>query len=283
MIASFDASIDRHKIIRALLLYWDSTNCKWRFDVCLTFRERGTRLSSKYSSEHGGKKHMAPCEVEVRVADHELSEVVERISVLLVDDHALVRRGLRRLLEDSPDIHVVGEASDGEAAVRMAHELKPQIVIMDCALPYLSGLMAAKTISETLRHTYVLMLSMYADNTWVHKALEFGARGYIVKSAVHLDLATAVLRVAAGEIVLDPQLSRSDTLKGERSHGLTIRELQVLQHIVAGQSNKEIARQLDISVNTVGVHRSNIMQVLNIHNAAELAAYAVRNGLMNIL
>lgn len=245
-------------------------------------RARHTR-STKYSNEHDCEQYMAACDVVTQHIDRASDETVERISVLLVDDHALVRRGLRRLLEDSPDIYVVGEASDGQTAVNMAHELEPQIVIMDCALPYLSGLMAAKTISETLLHTYVIMLSMYADNTWLHKALEFGARGYIVKNAVHLDLATAVLRVAAGEIVLDPQLSRSDNLKGERSHGLTIRELQVLQHIVAGQSNKEIARQLNISVNTVGVHRSNIMQVLNIHNAAELAAYAVRNGLMNIL
>lgn len=207
----------------------------------------------------------------------------ERISVLLVDDHALVRCALRRLLEDSPDIYVIGEAGNGVDAVSMAQELKPRIVIMDCALPFLSGLIAAKTISENLRHTYVLMLSMYAEDTWVRKALKFGARGYILKNAVNLDLAIAVQRLAAGEIVLDPQLSRPKALKGERSHGLTVRELQVLQHIVVGRSNKEIASHLDISVNTVGVHRCNIMQVLNIHNAAELAAYAVRNGLINIL
>lgn len=235
------------------------------------------------STQYDGEYHMALSDLKVQFDDHETGETVERISVLLVDDHALVRRGLRRLLEDNPNIYVVGEASDGRAAVRMAHELKPQIVIMDCALPSLSGLMATKAISETLPRTHVLMLSMYADSTWVHKALEFGARGYIVKNAVHLDLALVVLRVASGEIVLDPQLSRRECLKGERSHGLTIRELQVLKHIVAGRSNKEIASHLNISVNTVGVHRSNIMQVLNIHNAAELAAYAVRNGLMNIL
>jgi NarL family two-component system response regulator LiaR len=232
---------------------------------------------------------MATSDVRVQLAEYECSlklppdETAERVSVLLVDDHALVRRGLRRLLEDSPDIHVVGEASDGVAAVNMAQKLKPQVVIMDCALPSLSGLMAAKTISETLHRTYVLMLSMYADSTWVHKALKFGARGYILKNAVNLDLAIAVQRIAAGEIVLDPQLSRPEALKGERSHGLTMRELQVLQHIIAGKSNKEIASHLDISVNTVGVHRSNIMQVLNTHNAAELAAYAIRHGLMSIV
>jgi DNA-binding NarL/FixJ family response regulator len=207
----------------------------------------------------------------------------KRISVLLVDDHALVRRALRRLLEDSPDICVVGEASDGVTAVNMARELTPRIVVMDCVLPGLSGLLACKTIVDTLPDTFVLMLSMYAEDTWVRKALNFGARGYILKNAVNLDLAIAVKRLDAGDIVIDPQLSRPVALKGERAHGLTMRELQILQHIVAGKSNKEIASHLDISVNTVGVHRANMMQVLHIHNAAGLAAYAIRNGLVNIL
>jgi NarL family two-component system response regulator LiaR len=251
--------------------------------------KKSPKRATKYSTEWDGENHMVTSDVPVQLAEDERSDksppggTAERISVVLVDDHALVRRGLRRLLEDCPDIYVVGEASDGVAAVNMAQELKPRIVIMDCALPALSGLMAAKAICETLPGTHVLMLSMYAENTWVHKALKFGARGYILKNAVNLDLAIAVQRLAAGEIVLDPQLSRPRALKGERSHGLTARELQVVQHIVAGRSNKDIAIHLDISVNTVGVHRSNIMQMLNIHNAAELASYAVRNGLLNIL
>jgi DNA-binding NarL/FixJ family response regulator len=209
--------------------------------------------------------------------------MADRISVLLVDDHALVRRGFRRLLEDSPDIYIVGEASDGVAAVTMARELTPRIVVMDCALPCLSGLMATKYIVESLPNTYVLMLSMHAEDTWVRKALNIGARGYILKNAVNLDLAMAVKRVAAGEIVVDPQLSRPVALKGERDYGLTVRELQILQHIVAGKSNKEIANHLEISVNTVSVHRANMMQALGIHNAAELVAYAIHNGLANIL
>jgi DNA-binding NarL/FixJ family response regulator len=239
--------------------------------------------------EHKGHNQVASSGVQADWAEYESLPspappgTAQQISVLLVDDHALVRHALRVLLEDSPDIYIVGEASDGVAAVNMAQELEPRVVIMDCALPCLSGLMAARTISKTLQRTYVLMMSMYAEDTWVRNALKFGARGYILKNAVNLDLVVAVQRLAAGEIVLDPQLSRPQALKGERAHGLTMRELQVLQHIVAGRSNKEIASHLGISVNTVGVHRSNIMQVLNTHNAAELASYAVDNGLLNIL
>ncbi len=207
----------------------------------------------------------------------------ELISVLLVDDHALVRRGLRRILEDYAEIRVDGEASDGIAALKMARELAPRVVLMDCALPGMSGLMATRGIVESLPETRVLMVSMHAEDTWVRKALDAGARGYVLKNAVDFDLVSAVKRVAAGEIVLDSQLSRAPVLKGERNHSLTNRELQVLQYIVAGKSNKEIAGHLDISVNTVGVHRANMMQALGIHNAAELVAYAIRNGLVNIL
>jgi DNA-binding NarL/FixJ family response regulator len=205
------------------------------------------------------------------------------ITVLLVDDHALVRRGFRRLLEDSPMISVVGEASDGLDAIRMTRELSPRVVVMDCALPGMSGLMATRRIVESRSGTFVLMLSMHAEDTWVRKALDVGARGYILKNAADLDLVNAVIRVHAGDTVLDPQLSRPIALKGERDYGLTKRELQILQHIVSGKSNKEIANHLQISVNTVGVHRANMMQALGIHNVAELVAYAFRNGLVNIL
>jgi DNA-binding NarL/FixJ family response regulator len=124
---------------------------------------------------------------------------------------------------------------------------------------------------------------MHSEDTWVHKALDAGAHGYVLKNAVDLDLVSAVQRVAAGHTVLDAQFSRGLMLKGERNHGLTNRELQVLQHIVAGKSNKEIARHLEISVNTVGAHRANMMQALGLHNAAELVAYALRNGLANVV
>jgi len=206
----------------------------------------------------------------------------EKISVLLVDDHALVRRGFRRMLEDEEDITVKGEASDGEEAVRLARALKPDVIVMDCALPSVNDLVATRKILEHDPKAAVLMLSMHSEDTWVRQALEAGARGYMLKNAVDLELVTAIRRVARGEEVLDPQIARRGTLKGERETGLTVRELEILQLIVGGLSNKEIASQLNLSANTVAVHRANIMEALGIHKTAELVVYAIRNGLVNI-
>jgi DNA-binding NarL/FixJ family response regulator len=209
--------------------------------------------------------------------------MAEKISVLLVDDHALVRRGFRRMLEDEEDIVVRGEASDGEEAVRLAKQLRPQVIVMDCALPGgTNGLAATRKILEHNPGAAVLMLSMHAEDTWVRQALESGARGYMLKNAVDLELVEAIRRVAAGEEVLDPQIARRANLKGERESGLTPRELQILQLIVAGLSNKEIAAHLNLSANTVAVHRANIMDALGIHKTAELVVYAIRSGLVNI-
>jgi len=205
-----------------------------------------------------------------------------KISVLLVDDHSLVRRGFRRILEDAPDIAVVGEASDGAEAIRLAAQLRPRLIVMDCALPGMSGLDATRRILHKFPEIAILMLSMHSEDTWVHQALDAGARGYILKSAVDMELITAIRRVVEGEIVLDPQLSRTTSLKGERNSGLTVRELEVLKLIVAGKSNKEIATDLDLSANTVAVHRANIMDALGIHKTADLVVYAIRSGLVNI-
>jgi two-component system response regulator NreC len=205
-----------------------------------------------------------------------------KISVLLVDDHGLVRRGFRRILEDESDITVVGEAGDGNEAVRLAHELKPKVIVMDCALPGTSGLVATRRILEKHPEQAILMLSMHSEETLVRQALEAGARGYVLKNAVDLELPAAIRKVASGQTVLDPQVVRRASLKGERNEGLTPRELEILQLIVDGKSNKEIADQLKLSVNTVAVHRANIMDTLGIHKAAELVVYAIRNGLVNI-
>jgi DNA-binding NarL/FixJ family response regulator len=206
----------------------------------------------------------------------------DKISVLLVDDHNLVRRGFRRILEDEPDIEVTGEASDGEDAVRLAQELRPRVIVMDCALPGMNGLQATREILELIPDTLVLMLSMHPEETWVRQALKAGARGYILKNAVNLELGAAIRRVAAGETVLDSQLQRPVTLKGERNASLTQRELEILQMIVDGRSNKQIAASLGLSANTVAVHRANIMDALGIHKTAELVVYAIRNGLVNL-
>jgi len=208
--------------------------------------------------------------------------MADKISVLLVDDHALVRRGFRRILEDEEDIVVKGEASDGDEAVRLAHHLKPDVIVMDCALPGSNGLVATRKILEHNPKALVLMLSMHSEDTWVRQSLEAGARGYMLKNALDQELVDAIRRVFAGEEVLDPQIARRTNLKGERETGLTIRELEVLQLIVAGLSNKEIAGQLNLSANTVAVHRANIMDALGIHKTAELVVYAIRNGLVSI-
>jgi DNA-binding NarL/FixJ family response regulator len=208
--------------------------------------------------------------------------MAKKITVLLVDDHSLVRRGFRRLLEDEPDMDVVGEAGDGDQAIQMARDLNPKVVVMDCALPGTNGLQATRRIIEDRPQAAVLMLSMHTESTWVRQAIEAGARGYILKNAMDLELGPAIRKVAAGETVFDPQVEQQSALKGERSGGLTQRELEVLQMIVDGKSNKEIATTLDLSANTVAVHRANIMNALGIHKTAELVVYAIRAGLVNI-
>jgi DNA-binding NarL/FixJ family response regulator len=205
-----------------------------------------------------------------------------KISVLLVDDHSLVRRGFRRILEDEPDIEVTGEAADGAEAVRLAKELQPNVVVMDCAMPNMNGLQATRKILEQQPETLVLMLSMHPEETLVRQALDAGARGYVLKNAVDLELGAAIRKVAAGETVLDSQLNRPTTLKGDKDEHLTPRELEILQMIVEGKSNKEIATVLELSANTVAVHRANIMDALGIHKTAELVVYAIRNGLVDL-
>src|SRR5579862_6800026 len=199
--------------------------------------------------------------------------MADKISVLLVDDHSLVRRGFRRILEDEPDIEVSGEAGDGAEAVRLAKDLQPNVIVMDCAMPNLNGLQATRKILEQQPKALVLMLSMHPEETWVRQALDAGARGYVLKNAVDLELGAAIRKVVNGETVLDPQIARPEVLKGERDYALTARELEILQLIVDGKSNKEIANQLNLSVNTVAVHRANMMDALGLHKTAELVVY----------
>ena len=207
---------------------------------------------------------------------------MDKITVLLADDHALVRRGFRRLLEDDPDIVVVGEAADGEEAIRLANSLKPKVVMMDCAMPGTSGLAATRKILEHNPDILILMLSMHSEDTLVRQALAAGARGYVLKDALDLDLAGAVKKVIAGETILDQKLSQPPALKGERDRGLTARELEVLQLICDDHSNRAIAQKLGLSANTIAVHRANIMNTLGVHKTAELVVYAIQHGLVSI-
>jgi len=203
------------------------------------------------------------------------------ITVLLVDDHALVRRGFRRMLEDDAEIEVLGEASDGHDAVEAAARLHPAVVVMDFALPSMNGAVATRLILKDNPQTAVLMLSMHAEASYVRTCLEAGARGYLLKNAMDLELVAAVKQVAAGARVLDPRLG-AVAEKSSAAPALSTRELEVLQLIVNGKSNKDIATVLGLSANTVAVHRANIMQTLGIHNTAELVVYAIREGLVSI-
>ena len=209
--------------------------------------------------------------------------MTDKITVLLVDDHSLVRRGFRRLLEDDADLAVVGEASNGDEAIALAASLTPHVIVMDAAMPGTSGLAAVRAILEHRPSARILMLSMHSEETLVRQAMASGARGYILKNALDLDLAAAVKKVAAGETVLDPAVARPAPLPGERAKRLTPRELEVLQLICNGLSNKEIAAELEVSVNTVAVHRANIMNALGVHKTAELVVYALQNGLVSPL
>ncbi len=206
----------------------------------------------------------------------------ERITVLLADDHPLVRRGFRRMLEDDPALVVVAEAGDGDEAVRLAKAARPRVVLIDYAMPGMNGVAATRAILRDAPETAVVVLSMHSEDALVRQAIEAGARGYVLKSAIDLDLAAVVKRAASGEVVLDPRLTASQGRKGDRGSVLTPREREVLQLICDGKSNREIAAALNLSVNTVAVHRANIMNTLGIHKTAELVVYAIRNGLVHL-
>ena len=202
------------------------------------------------------------------------------ITVLLVDDHSLVRRALRRVLEDESDLRVVGEASDGMEAVKAARRLRPDVVVMDFALPKMTGGAATQKILEEAADTAVLILSMHSEPLYVRAAMDAGARGYLLKSADDGELVEAVRKVAAGRQVFDPRVVSPSVDLERSSRPLSAREIEVLRLIVQGKSHQEIARELGIRANTVRVHRANIMRALEIHSRVKLSLYAVGRGLV---
>ena len=204
----------------------------------------------------------------------------EAISVLLVDDHSLVRRGFRRILEDEEGMQIAGEASNGVEAIRMANELKPKVVVMDLSMPELDGVQATKEIVKNLPDREVLILSMHAEDNYVRNALDAGAKGYLLKSAIDVDLVGAIKAVSEGKRFIGSGLKYVAHEQDDELNRLTGREKQVLQLIAQGRSNKEIASLLDLSVNTVSVHRANLMEKMNIHRTAELVLFAIRKGLV---
>jgi DNA-binding NarL/FixJ family response regulator len=214
----------------------------------------------------------------------------KKIRVILADDHALVRLGFRRILEDDPRIAVVGEASTGIAAVKLALETKPDVAVMDLSMPDLGGLEASAEILKSLPDTKILILSMHSDQAYVRKAFEIGAKGYILKNAIEVDLTRAIVALSEGGAYMSPGISNIviESLKAgsfedksqDAYERLTLREKEVLQLIAQGKSNKEIAVLLNISVNTVAVHRAHVMETLGLHRTAELVLYAVKRGLV---
>jgi two-component system, NarL family, response regulator NreC len=214
-----------------------------------------------------------------------------KIKVLIADDHDIVRAGVRSLLERQDDIEIVGEAADGRQVVRLAGELSPSIVVMDIAMPQLNGIDATAQILRQDPDIKIIVLSMYADEEYLVRALTAGVKGYLLKDAVQEDLLRAVRAVAAGRSFFSPAISQTlaeDYVRQLQHKGLedsyallTEREREILQLLAEGKSNKEVATVLNVSPYTVETHRTHLMQKLNLHNTAEIVLYAVRKKIVS--
>jgi DNA-binding NarL/FixJ family response regulator len=212
------------------------------------------------------------------------------IRILLADDHTIVRKGLRMLLESHAGFQVIAEAANGLEAVALAEQHRPQVAVLDVAMPVLNGIEAARQIAAKDLGTEVVFLSMHSDESYVLRALTSGARGYLLKDSAEQDLIQAVTTVHEGKAFFSPAISKmlvEDYVRQMREQKvedsydlLTARERQVLQLLAEGRSNKEVAGLLDLSLHTVETHRGNIMQKLNLHSGAELILYAIRKGVI---
>jgi DNA-binding NarL/FixJ family response regulator len=215
---------------------------------------------------------------------------MSRLRILLADDHTVVRQGLRKILEAKPQWEVVAEAADGREAVRQAEEFKPDIAIVDVAMPLLNGIEAVRQIVRKVSGTRVLVLSMHNDEAYVTQMLRAGAAGYLLKDSADVDLLQAVEAVAAGKSFFSPAIARviaddyvrqlEDRGASDRYELLSEREREIFQLIAEGKTNKEIAALLFLSPSTVDTHRSRIMEKLDVHSAAEIVLYAVRKGVI---
>ncbi|HOC17268.1 MAG TPA: response regulator transcription factor [Vicinamibacterales bacterium] len=211
--------------------------------------------------------------------------------ILLADDHTIVRHGLRKILEESRDWQVVGEAGNGRDAVRLALELQPEVVILDIGMPLLNGIEAARQIARRLPDTKILILSMHADEAYIIQALEAGAKGYLLKDTADADLLGAVTAVIRGKSFFSPAVARvmlDDYVRRLRDRGivdrydtLSEREREIFQLIAEGKTNKEIAEILGVSPSTIETHRGHIMEKLDVHSAVEMVLYAVRKGIIS--
>jgi two-component system response regulator NreC len=216
---------------------------------------------------------------------------MKKIRVLLADDHTLMRRGLRLIVEQQPDLSVVGEAEDGRQAVAQTASLHPEVAVLDIGMPNLNGIEAAKQITGGESGTAVVILSMHSDETYILRALKAGARGYLLKDSAESDLVRAIRSVADGKSFFSPAVSKvllEDYVKKLQRTGsedsydlLTPREREILQLVAEGKSNKEAASLLNLSVYTVETHRANIMEKLQLKSVPELILYAVRKGIIS--
>lgn len=212
------------------------------------------------------------------------------IRIMLADDHTVVRKGLRLLLESQPGFQVIGDAADGREAIELAERTRPDVAVMDVAMPILNGIEAARQIVSRTPSVAVVFLSMHSDEGYVRKALKVGARGYLLKDSAEQDLINAVRAVSEGKAFFSPAISRmlaEDYLRQGGKSGaedtlerLTTREREILQLLGEGRSNKEVANFLQLSLHTVETHRSNIMQKLDLHTGAELVLYALQKGVV---
>jgi two-component system, NarL family, response regulator NreC len=254
------------------------------FPLCLSqqgirFSRKGTRMSRTLDAQYFGTQN--------RQAVRETMQY----KVLIADDHGVVRKGLRLLLEQYPELVVVGEAANGREAVTMAASLSPQVVVLDVAMPILNGIEAAEQILKVNSQVGIILLTMHADESYVLRALHAGVKGYLLKESAEEDLLSAIKSVANGKPFFSKAVNEvllEDYMRVLKQQGLsdtfdllTVREKEVLQLLAEGRTNKEVATLLDVSPYTVESHRTNLMQKLNVHNTAEIVLYAVRKRLVS--
>lgn len=215
---------------------------------------------------------------------------MSKIRILIVDDHAILREGVRALLQANEDLEVVGEASDGQEAIAQVERLDPDVVLMDIAMPGLGGIEASLELKKLGKRARILILSQYEDREYVRRLLKAGVSGYVLKKSAGAELAGAIRAVHRGGLVLDPEVARTAMAEADPAapghadpyEALTDREKQVLKLVAEGKSNKEVAEVLGISVKTAMTHREHVMEKLGVHNRTELVRFAIKRGVIRV-